>query len=181
MNLIFGFAPFIVFSILTQLSLNIALWLAFATAFAISIRDFVETQALKLLDAGSLALFGLMALYTGFIQQDLNFGQVRLIVDLGLLLLIAGSLVKRKPFSLQYARETTPQELWSEPQFLRTNYKITMVWALAFIIMTVADAVAAFDTAFPVIVSVAANLVSLAGALAFTLRYPAYVRSHPDA
>ena len=181
MNLILGFAPFIFFSILTRLSLNIALWLAFAAAFAISIRDFVETQALKLLDTGSLALFGLMALYTGFIQQDLNFGAVRLIVDLGLLLLIAGSLIKRKPFSLQYARETAPQDLWMDPQFLRTNYVVTAIWGLAFIIMTTADGIAAFDSSFPVIVSVAASLVSLAGALAFTLRYPAYVRSHPQA
>ena len=179
LNLILGFSPFIVFSILTQLSMNMALWLAFAAAFVISIRDFVETRALKLLDMGSLVLFGLMALYTGFVQQDLSFGAVRLMVDIGLLLLVCGSLLRRQPFTLQYARETVPQELWAAPLFLRVNYIITAVWALAFVIMTIADALATFDSSFPVIVSVAVGVLSLAGALTFTLRYPIYVQRHP--
>ncbi len=175
MNLVLGFAPFIVFATLTRLSVNVALWVAFATAFVIAIRDFVETRSLKMLDTGSLALFGLMALYAGFIQPDISFGAVRLIIDLGFLLMICGSLARRQPFSLQYAREATAQQYWPEREFLRTNYFVTAVWAIAFLIMTAADAVLAFDTRFPVLISVAAGLLSLIGALVFTLRYPAKI------
>jgi hypothetical protein len=33
---------------------------------------------------------------------------------------------------LQYAREDAPEEFWHEPGFLRVNYQLTWVWALAF-------------------------------------------------
>ncbi len=168
------------FALLQHLSVSVALWVAFAAAFVISIRDFVETCGLKLLDSGSLALFGLIAFYTGFIKPDTELGTLRLIVDLGLLLLICGSIVMRRPFSLQYAQDTTPEEFWTERVFLRTNYVVTMIWAIAFAIMSVADAVLTIDTSFPLVISVATGLVALAGALVFTLRYPAYAASRKN-
>ena len=33
---------------------------------------------------------------------------------------------------MQYAKESTPEEYWTTPLFLRINYVITAVWALAF-------------------------------------------------
>ena len=62
MTLILGFAPFILFAMLSRLSADLALWAAFAAAFVVTIRDFVESPSLRLLDIGSLAVFGLLAL-----------------------------------------------------------------------------------------------------------------------
>ena len=57
MNLVIGFAPFILFTLLSRLSADLALWVAFAAAFVVTIRDFVESPSLRLLDAGSFVLF----------------------------------------------------------------------------------------------------------------------------
>jgi hypothetical protein len=42
------------------------------------------------------------------------------------------SLVLRKPFTLDYAREHTPPSLWNDPTFIETNVRITGTWGLAF-------------------------------------------------
>ncbi|MEO6468762.1 MAG: hypothetical protein ABIP21_06655 [Acidimicrobiia bacterium] len=45
-----------------------------------------------------------------------------------------GSILLRNPFTLQYAREDTPEEYWHTPEFLRVNYLISWVWVVAFVI-----------------------------------------------
>ena len=82
MTLLFGFAPFILFALLSRLSADLALWLAFAAAFVVTIRDFVESPSLRLLDGTSLALFGLLALGRGFVdRQNFRWRLCALIVD----------------------------------------------------------------------------------------------------
>src|SRR5215469_7537921 len=101
MTLIFGFAPFILFALLSRLSADLALWLAFAAAFVVTIRDFVESPSLRLLDGVSLVLFGLLALIRGFFLPELSLAAVRTIVDAVLCVAILVSLFRGKPFSLQ--------------------------------------------------------------------------------
>src|SRR5580693_5282173 len=119
MNLVIGFAPFILFALLSRLSADLALWTAFAAAFVITIRDFVERPVLRLLDGVSLALFGFLALGRGFVAPDLSLTAVRTIVDGTIGLAIALSLLRRQPFSLQYASGETGGRVWPLPQFLR--------------------------------------------------------------
>jgi hypothetical protein len=177
MGILLGFAPFIVFALLTNISVSLALWVAFATAFAIGIRDFAHTRLLRVLDVGSTVLFGLLALYAGFIQPSLSLQAVRLVVDCGLLLIAATSMAIRNPFTLQYAREQTPQEFWNTPVFIRTNYIITAVWTLAFLATTAADATATFNKKFPLSLDIGVGLAALALAVIFTARYPVLVRA----
>jgi len=51
-------SAFILFALLSRLSADLALWTAFAVAFVVTIRDFIERPALRLLDGVSLLLFG---------------------------------------------------------------------------------------------------------------------------
>ena len=44
MNLVAGFAPFILFTILSRLSVDLSLWIAFATAFVVTIRDCADPR-----------------------------------------------------------------------------------------------------------------------------------------
>jgi hypothetical protein len=178
MGILLGFAPFIVFALLTSVSVSLALWAAFAAAFVNTIRDFVQSPTVRVLDAGSMTLFGLLALYAGFIQPGITIQAVRLVVDGGLLVIAIASLAIRTPFTLQYAKEQVPEELWTTPLFLRTNYVITGVWTAAFAVMTAADASATFHRMLPLSLDVAAGLAATAGAIVFTARYPVYVRSH---
>ena len=181
MNLVLGFVPFILFSVLMGLSPDVALWAAFAAAFTLGMRSFLDTRVLKTLDAGSTALFGLLALYKGFVQQSLSFGAVLLAVDGGLLAIMIASLLWHEPFTLQYAREQVAPEEWETPLFLRSNYVVTGAWVAALAIMTAADAAATLAAAIPQTAAVAAGLVALAAALTFSLRYPAYLRTRDEA
>jgi hypothetical protein len=176
MGILLGFAPFIVFALLMNVAVDLALWAAFATAFALSIRDFAHTRILRTLDVGSTALFGLLALYAGFVHPSISPQAVRFVVDCGLLLIAVYSMASGNPFTLQYAREQTPPEIWDNPVFIRTNYIISSVWTLAFLTTTMADGMATFDKKFPLSLDVAVGLASLAAAVIFTIRYPAHVR-----
>ena len=42
------------------------------------------------------------------------------------------TMLIRKPFTIAYAKDTTPQEHWDSPLFKRINNVITAVWASAF-------------------------------------------------
>ena len=53
-----------------------------------------------------------------------------------------GSVAIGHPFTESYARETTPKELWSTPQFRAVNRQISLVWGLAFLVGTISLIVA---------------------------------------
>ena len=174
MNLIVGFAPFILFTIPSRLSVDLALWMAFAAAFVVTIRDFVESPSLRLLDAGSFLLFALLALGRGFLDPTLSLVAVRFIAALSLLLLLGLPLALGRPFSVDYARLDPREADWPPSLFLRVNYLVSGVWTGAFAIMAAADGAVAFDAELPLYASIAVSVVVLAGAVTFTLRYPAH-------
>lgn len=181
MGILLGFAPFIVFALLTNVAVDLALWAAFATAFVLAIRDFAHTRILRILDVGSTALFGLLALYAGFLQPGISPQAVHFIVDCGLLVIAVYSMASGNPFTLQYAREQTPPEIWDNPAFIRTNYVISSVWTLAFLTTAMADGMATFDKKFPLSLDIAVGLASLAAAVIFTVRYPLHMRERVPA
>jgi hypothetical protein len=174
--MIVGFLPLIVFTLLATVSQDLALWAAFAAAFAVTMRDFAEEQLLRVLDIGSTLLFGLLALYTGFIRPDLTIAMTRLIVDAGFFALALLSILLRNPLTLQYAREHAPRELWTTRRFTLTNYALTVFWMMAFGTMAATDAFADMHKTLPRSLDAAAGLVVLLVAVGFTARYPAHLR-----
>jgi hypothetical protein len=175
--MLLGFAPFIAFSLLSSFDTAFALWVAFALAFVIAIRDFAESRLLRLLDIGSVALFGLLSLYAGFLQTEIPVSMVRLVVDGGLFALALGSIVWRHPLTLEYAREQVPKEFWFSSQFVSTNYMVTGTWTTAFALMAVADVVANKNKLTFISLEVAVNLIILTIAILLTARYPHYLRT----
>ena len=173
MNLVAGFAPFILFTVLSRLSVDLALWIAFATAFVVTIRDFVESPSLRLLDAGSLILFAFLALGRGFLDPNLSLAAVRFVAALALFLLLGLPLAFRRPFSVAYARLDPREAGWPPQLFQRVNYLVSAAWAGAFAVMAAADGAVTFDPRLPLYGSIAVSLVALAAATTFTLRYPA--------
>jgi hypothetical protein len=92
------------------------------------------------------------------------------------------TLVVRRPFTLSYAKDTTPEEYWEQPGFLRINYVVSAVWAGAFafsavfgfIGIAVLHDVDNFWTAW--ILQLGATFF----AMAFTDVYPDYVAAKLD-
>ena len=89
----------------------------------------------KPLELFEVAYFGTLAVI-GFLATDkLTLWLEKWSGDMSSLALAAfafGSLLVRNPFTLPYAKETTPEEYWDSPIFLRVNRIITLIWALSF-------------------------------------------------
>lgn len=175
MGILLGFTPFIVFALLTGVSVSLALWLAFAAAFAIGIRDFLHAKMIRMLDVTCLVLFAMLAIYTGFIQPSLPVQAVRMIADVVLLLLALISMARKIPFTEQYVRDEMPERFWDTPDFVRASYMLSSVWAAAFLVMTVADGLTTFAHHLSFSLDVAIGLAALAAAIVFTVRYPAHL------
>jgi hypothetical protein len=174
MGILLAFAPFIVFAIIDRLVGSTAGLIAAAlTSLALILRDYLApNRAPKLLEIGTLILFGALTLYTLLAKPSWSVIGVRLCVDTGLLLIVLISIAIRRPFTLQYAKEKIAPEFWNTPQFIRTNYIISAAWALAFLIMIIAELALLYVPNLPRRIGIAVIVFALIGAVKFTSWYP---------
>ncbi|HEY5203328.1 MAG TPA: hypothetical protein VIJ63_01855 [Roseiarcus sp.] len=93
---------------------------------------------------------------------------MRLCGDTGLLAIVLITMAIGRPFTLQYVREQVAVEHHASPDFLRTNYVITGVWALAFAVMVAAELAVLYMPNIPHRLGVLAIVAALVGAVKFT-------------
>ena len=137
-----GLAPWIAMSLLSgpgrfEESVSIALGLSILFVY-LRLRRGGSLKPIEVFEVvyfGSLAMIGLVA------SDDLTRWLEKWSGEMSSLALSAftfGSLLVGNPFTLPYAKETTPREYWDSPIFLRVNRVITLVWALAFTVAAMA-------------------------------------------
>jgi hypothetical protein len=139
-------------------------------------RGVMRGASVKILELGSLVLFGVLTLYTIVAHPAWSIAGVSLAVNCGLTAIVLISLAIGRPFTLQYAREQTPREFWNHPVFLRTNMVITAVWAVYFVISCLCNAAAIGVPSIPVWLETVVSIGALIGAIYFSSWYPARVR-----
>jgi hypothetical protein len=173
MQILLSFAPFIVFALLTRIApIDLSLWAASAVSAALIVRQrLAGSKSIKLLEAGTLILFVVLAIYTRVTQTSWSVPAVRTVVDGGLLVIMLASMAIRQPFTLQYAREQAPLDVQSMAGFIRANYIITLAWVLAFAVVVAADVAMDHMPAVPLWVDSAVLIAALAGAVWFTRSY----------
>ncbi|HET6184408.1 MAG TPA: hypothetical protein VFA03_12535 [Acetobacteraceae bacterium] len=171
LGLIRGFLPFIVFAVLAgRVSTAASLWVSTAAACVVVLQGLRRGERPKLLELASAAMFALLAAYVGFVAPATPLLAARMVVEWGLAAIAVGSILVGVPFTIQYAREQTPQAVWSHPGFIAVNRRITGVWALAFIVQGSVSLAALLVPAVPLALPVAVNLAVLASAVLFTVR-----------
>lgn len=177
MNTLLGFAPFILFFVLMRLSTPLVALAGATIVSAILIgRVVARGGSIKILEAGSLVLFGALTLYTLAARPGWSIAGVRLAVDGGLTLIVLGSIAARRPFTLQYAREQVPSQYWNHPIFLRTNNIISAVWFGSFLLSAACDAAAIWLPAVPLGAEIVVSIAAFVVAIWFSVWYPARVR-----
>ncbi len=85
-------------------------------------------------------------------------------------------IILKRPFTLEYAHESTDPSLWKDPLFLRSNYLLTATWAVVF---SINAAIAWQRTILPVMSGWAYETISyalLALAMLLSTWYPQHVR-----
>ena len=113
MNMLLAFAPFIVFALFDRLlGVVPALSAAALVSALFLVRDWLAPgRTVKVLEIGTLLLFGGLALYAVATHTTWSLLGVRLRVDAGLLIVVLASMAIRQPFTLQYAKEQTPPKI----------------------------------------------------------------------
>jgi len=137
-NPLVGLAPWIVYSVLEGPSrLELSSALALGVAVLILCLNWIRGLTPKMLEWSDVVYFTVLTVVIAVASNDtrdwleLWGGEL---ANIALLVIVLGSILVRQPFTLQYAKEDTPRELWDEPHFLRANYVISWVWAGAFFI-----------------------------------------------
>jgi hypothetical protein len=181
MGILLAFAPFIVFAIVDRfVGSTIGLVAGAVVSAILLLRDLLTpNRTPKILEIGTLILFCGLASYAWLAHPTWTVIGVRLCVDAGLLVIVLVSMLIGRPFTIQYAREQVAREYWSSSAFIRTNYVITAVWALAFAVMVVAELALLYVPNLPRWVGIITIVVALIGAVKFTGWYPDRMKIEP--
>jgi len=137
-NPIVGLSPWIAFALITGPSrLELAAVLALGLAVVVFGLGRFRGGSVKILELADIVFFGGLAIVVALASDsqrewlELWSGEI---ANIALAVIALGSIAIREPFTLQYARESAPREVWNTPEFLHVNYVITWAWAIAFVI-----------------------------------------------
>ena len=132
-NILQSFLPWILYFILmgeSQLRIDIAIVVAALTAIIF------ELKGLKkgfILSWGTLLFFIFMFIAVLVLRNQWVATHSWLFSNGALAAIAWFSILIRKPFTLQYAREQVSPDKWQHPLFLKINYLLTVVWGLVFL------------------------------------------------
>ena len=128
MSIFLSLVPWFVFWIFLSLHrLEVAALGGFACALFLIILDVWKKYSIKILQLGTLIFFFITAVLYFFVNLDWLGRWISPLGSIALALIVLISLIMKKPFTLQYARETAPKEKWSSSQFMHVNYIISLV------------------------------------------------------
>jgi tetrahydromethanopterin S-methyltransferase subunit C len=169
-----SFAPWIIFGVVASPSTwEYAALAALIASIVLSGQDLLRGR-LRLLDVTGIVFFAVLsvlglAVVRGQLLWVETYAQV---ISNGLVAVVALGSLLADPFTAQYARESSPREVWDSPVFRHINRVLTTMWGAAFALMTVSTWLAirfpSQDDWFNWVVPIAL----LVGAVKFTQRYP---------
>ncbi|MFT4119971.1 hypothetical protein [Bradyrhizobium sp.] len=149
---------------------------AFACLATIAI-DVAQGRSVKILAAGSTILFAMIGITLLFVDPQFSTLAVKLSVDAGVFAISLGSMLLRRPFTLQYGIESVPAEIAAMPGFLQANYIITAAWTAAALLMMVSNLVLLYVPGLPLWSSLAVAFAARNSAIYFTKWYPEHCRT----
>lgn len=168
-------APYGVYTFLMMVtSATTSVFAASAICLVTIAIDVARGRSVKLLAAGSAILFAGIGIFLALCAPSLSTLGVKLSVDVGIFILSLGSMLARRPFTLQYAVESVPAETAAMPGFLTANYVITGAWTLAALLMMAANVVLLYFPGLPVWLGLAVAFAARYSAIYFTKWYPEY-------
>lgn len=131
-----SFVPWIVFDVIAGPSTwKLAALTALVAALVLAVPD-ARHHALKVLSIVGVAFFAVLCVLGLALDRHSliwleTYAQV---LSSGVLAVVALGSLAFTPFTEQYARESTPPEVWGTPRFQRTNRLLTALWGAVFLI-----------------------------------------------
>ena len=182
-NPLVGLSPWILYSLVEgENRLELSSALALGLALVILLLGWIRASRPKLLEYTDVVFFGALAIFVAVASDGTHNWLERWsgeVANVALVVIALGSILVRQPFTLAYAKEQAPRELWTNPAFLRTNYVITWAWAIAFIIEAASGAYgdAVLHDSNNIWTGWVIQTLPLIAAAQFTLWYPRRVRA----
>lgn len=168
--------PWILYFALPHLGLPAgAVIAAFVAALYPAVSSAMRGSSIKLIDLVTLVFFaiGVIASFASASSAAI-FSQYNFVLVWALFTAMASiSLLVGKPFTLQFAREQTPREVWNTPLFQQANVVITLAWTAAFAINLVVALIALRLGSNGAIVAGVFQFIPMVGAVIFMNRYRA--------
>jgi phytoene dehydrogenase-like protein len=167
-----GFAPWIAFAVLSTRGQTLAgMALGFLLGGSLLAWQ-VRSRRVKAMEIASTGFFAALVLARGLGWRGLE--PYSLVLLYGALAAMAWTtLLLGAPFTLQYAREDWPRELWDQPLFRRTNFILTAAWAAIFTANAALACVAAFDPSVPLwLYGIALPYLGIALGVALSIGFP---------
>jgi uncharacterized membrane protein len=175
-GILWGFAPLIVYAIFAGGTVEQTKLALLAALVAAVVAGYYDLQKGMVMAWANLAIFGLPLVALGLFGQVWIISWMNVLVYAGLAAVAFGSVLARRPFTLQYAREMVPREIQEHPEFLRVNRFMTGVWGTVFAINLGLSALAGMGPPGYKDSLVLLTFIVLAAGIAFTLWYPSHVR-----
>lgn len=172
MGMVLTSLPWLAFWVLLSRGrLFTAIIVALLAAAVAVVAEKLSGRSSKILQTGTLAVFVVFAAAVTFADRAWLGHWIRLMSNGALTVVVLISILIRKPFTLQYARESVPKELWASPEFLHANYVITWVWFAAFVANTAASGLDHLIPSINVLVNWVISICPLLAAIKFTTWY----------
>lgn len=177
-NLLFAFAPWIIFDVIASPSTwEYAALAGLVAAVVLNLPD-MRRGSYKVLEVPGIVFFVVLSLLALFLdRQDLywveRYAQV---LSSGVIAAVALGSLAFVPFTEQYARESTPREVWGRPVFRHVNRVLTLVWGVVFAATALLGLIAVHTSSGSDWLNWIIPVVLLVLAVRFTERYPDRVR-----
>ena len=178
-----GFVPWIVYWILVgNAPFLTAVLVGLGLAVVINIVTLLRHQPLMVLEAGTAVVFGVFVIMALTLSDDFLERWLQPLGNAGLFAIVLVSILIGKPFTLQYARKSTPPELWDEPGFVFICRQLAWLWAGTIAFMTIVSLIPPIvdgdatvrdaDDTLSVVCYWVLPFVALGLAMLFTSKYP---------
>jgi len=141
-------------------------------SLALNVTDHIRGRAPKVIGLATTAMLAGLATYFVLTETEWSRTEIGLTFDLGIFAIAVISIALRRPFTLQYARESVDAATQREPAFLHVNYVLTWVWAAAMTAMMAVDILAMYLPWLPLWTGLALTFALRSGAVQFTKWYP---------
>ena len=173
MSMILQFAPWIAFTLLSNVDWRLAL----AVGLVAQILVIVAHRPIRVgvLNGAMILFFLVVGAFALLVPDAAIKDHVSVLSTAWLAVVATGSLLVGRPFTLDFSRHTVSPEIAASPRFMRTNRVITGVWAEAFAAMALGGVVAIVTGISWV--STATTVVVLVLATKFSTSYPQQVRA----
>jgi hypothetical protein len=168
-------APYAAFALLMLVTSSaVSLFTGAAICLAVIAYDIAGGRSIKILGAGSVAVFTAVGAYVTLIDPHLNVSAVKFSVDTGIFLITLGSIMIGKPFTLQYAREMVDAETTKYPGFIKASYMIAWAWTVSMLLMMAGNVALIYVPALPLWSGLLIAFAARNSAVYFTKWYPEY-------